>query len=316
MKVENYTYLSHDDINTSIHAVKWLPEIEVKATLMIAHGVQEYIERYKEFGEYLTDLGYVVYGHDHIGHGDSVRDPKERGIMYTADPTGVMVEDMYTQYQEMINDYPDIPHFILGHSMGSYLLRRFLSDKADHLDTCDGAIIMGTGSENNTAIIAGKMFILLLAKLKGWNYYSKTVQNLCFGSSSYKGFNMDGSVPEDSWLSHNVESVKAYYQDPKDTFKVSLNGYWVLLETAADANNKNKINRIPKDLPLLVVSGDQDPVGGLGKGVKASYNYFKEAGIKDVTLKLYEGDRHELLQELDRQTVFKDLYDWMEAHAG
>ena len=307
---ENYTFQSKDREGTVIHGVKWTPEQgEVKAVLQINHGMQEYIERYSEFAEYLTERGFVVFGHDHIGHGESVKSEADWGIMHTDTPSDTMVEDMFSNYKIAKEQYPTQPYFILGHSMGSYLLRKFLCVKAKDLQGINGAVIMGTGTEADGAIKAGMTVVKLIAAIKGWDYKSAFVANLMF-SAPYKKYDVTGQDKANSWLSRNVESVTKYYNDPKDTYAFSLNGYRVLLECTGFDNKMENIQKMQKDMPIFFVSGKEDPVGNLGAGVEMAYKKFRDAGIQDVSMKLYENDRHEILNELDRQDVYQDLYQW------
>lgn len=309
---ENYTFKSKDDRGTDIHAVKWIPvDQDIKAVLQITHGMVEYIERYEDFAGYLADQGFVVMGHDHIGHGDSVTSPSEWGIMHTSNPADVMVEDIYTNYEIVEKEYPDKPHFILGHSMGSYLLRRFLVQKADDLSRLAGAIIMGTGTESNGTIALAKFLVRTMMTFKGPEYRSKFITGLAFGSGAYKRYDTTGSDVTKSWLTKDEEIVKKYYNDPKCTYMFSLNGYSVLFDSVGFDNQPQNVAKMQKDVPILVVSGADDPVGNLGAGVKAAYELIKNAGIKDVTMKLYEGDRHEILNETDRAMVYADLLKWM-----
>ena len=312
---ENYTFTSKDDAGTTIHAVKWQPgEGEPVAVLIIAHGMQEYIERYEPFAEYMANKGFVVMGHDHIGHGDSVSGPSDWGIMHTKYAADTMVDDMFTNYELAVEQYPDIPHFILGHSMGSYLLRRFLIQKADRLDALSGAIIMGTGQENPKTVAMGKRIVALIAKFKGWDYRSKMVEGIMLNGGAYKQFDTTGKNPANSWLSKNRANVERYYKDPKCTYRFSLNGYQILLDcTDFDAVPEN-VKKMDRNIPIFFVSGSMDPVGNMGEGVKAAYESFKTAGIKDVRMKLYDNDRHEILNETDRENVFEDLYKWMTNH--
>lgn len=311
MKTEYYTFQSCDDAKTTIHAVKWLPDDgNIKAVIQLVHGMIEYIERYAEFAEFLTQQGFVVMGHDHIGHGDSVASQADWGIMHTSTPSDTLVEDMFTNYRIIRGQYPEKPFFILGHSMGSYLLRKFLCVKAQELEGVKGAIIMGTGTVDDGAIAAGSAVCKFIATFRGWDYKSKLVAGLMF-DKNYKKFDITGANPTNSWLSRNVESVKEYYQNPKNTFMFSLNGYRILLESTAFDNKLENINRMRKEMPILFVSGEQDPVGALGEGVKIACNKFIEAQIDDVSMKLYPEDRHEILNELDRTTVYKDIYNWM-----
>lgn len=311
---EIYTFASADDRKTPIHAVKWTPDAgEPVAVMQLVHGMIEYIERYEEFAEYLAGKGFVVMGHDHIGHGDSVESPADWGIFHTKTPAATLVEDMYTNYCLIREQYPGLPHFILGHSMGSYLLRMFLCEKADGIKDCAGAIVMGTGSVPDGTSKMGLTLIRLIEKFKGPDHKSGLMPKLSFGGKAYKGYNMDGSDPANSWLSKNLDSVTKYYHDPKDTFAFSLNGYRILMESTSYDNQPENLAKMNKALPVLIVSGAEDPVGDRSAGVKKVYEEFLQAGMRDVTCKLYEGDRHEILQETDRQQVFADIYDWAKA---
>ncbi len=310
-KRSEYFFQSHDDPKTQIHAVRWLPEDdEYVGVLQICHGMQEYILRYDEFATYMADRGFVVVGHDHIGHGLSVRNQDELGIMHTDRPAEVMVEDILTNYEMTKREYPKLPYTILGHSMGSYLLRRFLSEKALSLSGLNAAIIMGTGTEADAAIKMGKLVVNMLISMKGRDHRSKFVANLMYGAP-YKKYDVTGANPENSWFSKNVESVKAYYANPLDNYMFSLNGYKVLLDCTGYDNRKENIDKIKKDLPILFISGKDDPVGNLGKGVEAAYNKFLDCGITNIDLKLYENDRHEILNETDRENIYQDIYEWI-----
>lgn len=309
-KKEISQFLSADKVS-KIHVATWLPENgKPAAVLQLVHGMVEYIERYEPFAEYLTKQGFAVTGHDHIGHGRSVENESQWGIMRGKHPSDYMVEDMYQNYRMVRETYPNLPHFILGHSMGSYMLRKFLSVKAADLADCSGAIIMGTGSESNLKIVMGKAVLSIMAALHSWEYKSEFVAGLMYGAS-YKDFDTTGKEPEKSWLTRDVKIVKSYYHDPACSYLFSLSGFKALLETTSFDNRQENISRMRRELPVIFVSGDRDPVGGLGKGVQKAYRQFVSAGISDVSVKLYRDDRHEILNELDRQQVYEDLYRWM-----
>ncbi len=312
-KITDYSFRSNDDRQTPIHAVKWKPDNgEVTACIQIVHGMREYIERYSGFAEFLTTKQFAVFGHDHIGHGYSVERTEDRGIMHCKKPDIVMVEDIYSNYKIMRREYPDRPCFILGHSMGSYLLREFLAEKAEFLSDLSGSVIMGTGCENNAALFFGNILCRQMMLFKGRNGHTMLLPALMF-SGSYKKFDRTGKHPENSWLSKNVDNVKKYFDpsDPRNHCVFSVNGYNILLRSTWYDNRKKNIRKMNMDIPVIFVSGDQDPVGAMGEGVRKSYSMFKEAGVKDVSIKLYEGDRHEILNELDRDRVYEDLYEWM-----
>lgn len=306
---ETGQFLSADG-KSKIHVAKWLPEKEPVAVLQMVHGMQEYIERYEPFARYLAGQGFAVIGHDHIGHGASVPDESRWGIMEGKHPSDIMVEDMYRNYCLIREEYPGLPHFILGHSMGSYMLRKMIAVKAQDLADCSGAIIMGTGSESNLKIFMGKIILHVIAAFHSWGYRSPFASGLMFGAP-YKDFDVTGKEPERSWLTKDIEIVKGYRDDPACSFMFSLSGFKALLEATSFDNSAKNIAKVPKDLSVIFVSGDRDPVGNLGKGVKTAYEKFAAAGMRDVTMKLYPGDRHEILNELDRQQVYEDLYQWM-----
>lgn len=307
MVTNNFTFLSNDG-KTAVHAVKWIPDSgEYGAILQISHGMTEYIERYIPFAEFLTSKGYMVVGHDHIGHGQSVASKEDWGYFCEDTPSDVVISDMHKLRTLIQEENPSLPYFMLGHSMGSFMLRKYLSF---HNDNLRGAIIMGTGftPTNVTKLAVG--ITKVLAKIRGSKYRSKFVSNLAFGAD-YKGFDMTGEQPENSWLTKDVEIVRKYYQTPECTFMFTVNGYQGLFEAVNFSCDAENAKLIPKKLPLFIVSGEQDPVGGLGKGVKETYDMYKNVGLLDLTYKMYENDRHEILNEMDKQAVFEDLIAWM-----
>ncbi|MBO6128932.1 MAG: lysophospholipase [Pseudobutyrivibrio sp.] len=311
-KQEVYTFNSKDG-HSVIHCRKWLPDCEPVAVVQLVHGMVEYIERYDDFATFLTTKGYVVVGHDHIGHGHSVANEAELGVMTGAHPSEDMVEDIYTHYAMTRKAYPALPYFILGHSMGSYMLRKFLSDKTAYLEDLNGAVIMGTGQEAAGTCNAGLAVIAILSLFKGKNYRSTFVRDMTY-SAPYKKYDCYGKDYGNSWLSKNIQNVEKYYHDPLCTYTFTLNAYKGLVEATKYVGTKACVDKMRKGLPLLLVSGEEDPVGNLGAGTKAAADAFKNAGIKDVTLKLYTGDRHEILNELDREQVYDDIYNWFEMH--
>ncbi|MBR5637464.1 MAG: alpha/beta fold hydrolase [Pseudobutyrivibrio sp.] len=312
IRQEEYTFNSADG-HSVIHCRKWIPDGEPVAVLQLVHGMLEYIERYDEFATFLAEKGYVVVGHDHIGHGHSVASDEELGVMTGKHPSDDMVEDIYTHYSMTRKAYPSLKYFILGHSMGSYMLRKFLSVKAAYIEAMSGAIIMGTGQEPAATCTAGLAVISILSFFRGKNYRSKLVQNMSY-SKPYKQYDCYGNDYGNSWLTKDVRAVEKYYNDPYCTFMFTVNAYKGLAEAVKYDGTAECVSKMRTSMPLLVVSGDSDPVGNLGEGTTQVAEAFKRAGIKDVALKLYKGDRHEILHEMDKEQVFEDLYQWLEAH--
>lgn len=309
---EVYTFDSSDG-HSVIHCRKWLPEGDGIAVVQLVHGMVEYIERYDEFARFLTSKGYIVVGHDHIGHGHSVEKPEELGIMSGEHPSDYMVEDMYIHYSMTKKAYPALPYFIAGHSMGSYMLRKFLSVKSAYIEGLSGAIILGTGQEPAFRSNLGLAIIKVLSLFKGKNYRSTFLRDAIY-DKPYRLYDCYGKDYGRSWLSKNTRNVESYYHDPLCSYIFSLNAYKGLIEATKYVATRLCLDTMRKGIPILILSGDADPVGNMGAGPKACADAYKAAGIKDVTLKLYLGDRHEILNELDREQVYNDILGWLESH--
>lgn len=306
-KEEQFGFLSADGM-TQIHAVRWLPDDgKYEAVLQITHGMIEYIERYRGFAEYLTERGFLVVGHDHLGHGASVRSEDDWGYFAKDHPSDTLVEDMHRLRQTVQSENPGIPYFMLGHSMGSYMLRKYL---CIHPEGVNGAILMGTGCVPDSTTKLGMFLCKLFAAFRGWHYRSRFMQRLSYGKP-YRKFDLYGKDETNSWLTKEVSFVKQYYAEPRCTFVFTLNGYLGLMEAVYFDNQMENIKKVPKELPIFLVSGQDDPVGDLGEGVKKVYHMYEEAGIEDLTYRLYENDRHEIINETDREQVFSDICSWM-----
>ena len=299
-------YYPSGDGHTEIHAIEWRGEGQIKAVLQVCHGMVEYIERYEAFASYLTDRGFVVVGHDHLGHGNSVADKEDYGYFPKESGNEYVVGDIHTLRRKTEKKYPGIPYFMLGHSMGSFLLRQYLGLYGDGIS---GAIVMGTGSKSNLLLTAGKVLCRIIAFGKGWEYRSKLVNNMAFG-----GFNKKFSQETNGsdWLSRNPVNSQKYAKDPLCSFVFTVNAYYQMFCGILAVNHQEKNGKIPKTLPIFLVAGKDDPVGNFGKSVENIYKNYKSCGIEDVSMKLYENDRHEILNEVDRSLVFDDLLTWME----
>lgn len=304
---ENFVFLSKNG-KTKIHAVKWMPDTkEYTAVLQITHGMQEYIERYTEYAEYMTKQGFLVVGHDHLGHGESVLSAQEYGFFAEEHPSDVLVEDMHTLRTIIQKENPDVPYFMLGHSMGSYMLRKYITL---HNDKLRGIIIVGTGCMPDMTMKLGMRICSGMARIKGWHYVSRLMKKLSF-MGAYKKFDTTGKDIEKNWLTRDLELAKKFYTDPKANFSFTVNGYYGLMEAVLYDNQPQNIAKIPKKLPIFFVSGEDDPVGDLGKGVKKAYSQYEEAGLVDITWKLYPQARHEILNEVNRKEVYEEIFSWI-----
>lgn len=298
-------YYKSQDGETEIHAIEWLPEGKPRAVLQIAHGMVEFIGRYDDFATFMANNGVYVVGNDHLGHGLSVKSERQLGYFHQDDGIGKVLGDMDTLRNMTVEKFPNVPYFILGHSMGSFLTRQYIARKGDGLN---GAIIMGTGYQSPIMLGGGSAVSKLIATFKGWEYRSKFVDNMAFGAYNKK---FRPARTSKDWLTKDEKIVDAYLANKLDTFVFTLNGYKNLFISIKECQDIAKIDAIPKALPILLVSGKDDPVGACGKGVTKVKDMLVAANIKDVTLKLYEGDRHEILNEINKSVVYDDLLAWI-----
>ena len=304
MNKTDYFYPSADG-ETAIHAILWLPEGQPSAVLQIAHGMQEYIDRYDAFASWLTGQGIAAAGNDHLGHGQSVTSDEKLGYFAEQDGNACLLQDIHSLRTHMQELYPGVPYFVLGHSMGSFLIRQYIQLHGEGLS---GAVIMGTGTQPAPALSLGKAVSRLIALFRGWEYRSQFVYSMAMGSYN-KRFQTPGR--NNDWLTKDVTIVEQYNQSPWCTFRFTLNGYYNLFYSIQQAQDRTRIDAIPKELPLLIVSGADDPVGSYGKGVRAAWQKYVSAGLKNVRIRLYENDRHEILNETDRAEVWKDILTWI-----
>jgi len=303
MKKE-FTFLSKDG-KTSIHAIEWVPEGQVLGVLQICHGMVEYIDRYDEFAQYLAKNGYYVVGHDHLGHGQSVVSLDYLGYFAEKEGNTCVIADIHKLRSLTEEKYPNLPYIMLGHSMGSFLLRQYLGNYAGGLAA---AIIMGTGQQPDLILGAGKTICRLIAGIKGWTYRSKFVNGMAIGGYN-KRFETENCPA--AWLSKNIESTMKYAGDPLCTYTFTVNAYYNMFTGMSIMNRQEKKGMFRKDLPLLLVAGQDDPVGNYGENVDKLYQFYQKRGIQHVQMKLYKDDRHEILNELDREVVYEDILNWI-----
>jgi len=306
MKKEEFYFDSRDG-KTKIHAVRYTPdEGEVKCVFQIIHGMAEYVERYEGLAEFLTKRGYVVTGEDHLGHGGSVTADGICGYFCEQDPATVVVRDAHRLKKMTQTLYPGVPYVILGHSMGSFILRNYLFRYGTGID---GAIIMGTGMQPPALIKASKCMAGVQKLFCGSKHVSEFINKLGFGAYNKR---IDQPRTEFDWLTRDESIVDRYIADPLCGFTFTVNGFSTLFELIARLQKRENLVNVPQSLPIFMVSGEEDPVGEYGEGVRRAYDSLKAVGVKQIDLKLYADDRHELLNELDKETVMQDLVDWLD----
>lgn len=280
---------------------------EPKAVLQIAHGMAEHIMRYDGFARWMNEKGVVVAGNDHLGHGQTAENNGELGFFAEKNGWEYIVEDVERVRKKLSEMYPGLPYFIFGHSMGSFVVRTYITK--DWAKDISGAIISGTGNVPAAAVSAGSAIGSVISLFCGKRHRSNTVNGLAFGSYN-KAF-----VPartDFDWLTKDEAVVDEYIADEKCGYVFTCRAYKDLFHGLKFIGKGKNIAKVRKDLPVLFISGDKDPVGDSGRGVAQVFDKFRKAGIKDVSMKLYEGDRHEILNELDKETVYADCLAFIE----
>ena len=306
---KDFTFLSSDN-KTNIHAIVCYPQNgQFNRILQMIHGMLEYIDRYLPFFEYLTTKGFIVVGHDHLGHGQSINSKEDLGYFGEPNPNTLIIQDIHSLRIITQRKYPNLPYFMAGHSMGSYFLREYISLINDRIA---GAIIIGTGYESPLKGQMGINLCEMISCCRGMRYRSKLVKKLSLESGPYKKYDLTKTDINNSWITSDPEMAKKYNEDKKMDFDFTLNGYIGLIQATIFSCESSNIIKINKNLPILLISGDNDPVGQNGKGVKKVHDMMKKAGILDVTIKLFENDRHEILNEVNRNEVYEYIGNWLD----
>ena len=306
MSMEFDFFIPSSDKVSRIHGIHWLASGRTRAVLQISHGMIEHIGRYRELAEYFNSRGIAVIGHDHLGHGKTT-DVEAHGIFAVENGAYYVLEDIKIVSEYIKRQYPGIPHFLLGHSMGSFFARRFLTIYGEMFQ---GVILTGAGEQHGITLRAGSAVVAKAVKKQGRFAFDLRLHNLVLGG--YNKLFAPVRTGHD-WLSRDMEEALKYEADPDCQFIFSNGAYEDFFQIMLDLSHKRQFERIPKNLPVLLLSGDQDPVGQKGKGVYRVYRKLKKTGLVDVSIKLYPGARHELFKEINRLEVFEDIRVFMTA---
>ncbi len=281
---------------------------KLKGVVQIAHGMAEHGGRYGELAARLCKAGYAVFINDHVGHGKSVS--SEEMLGYFGKKNGYMnfVDDCKQLTDIAKSEYKGLPFIFFGHSMGSFIAREYTAHFGNEID---GAVYCGTSGPNPGASVGGTL-ANMIAKRKGEMYRSEFINNIAFGSYNKK---TEKKTPFD-WLTKDSEVVEKYINDPHCGFLFTATGYRDLFNLLQSVSAKKWYTSVPSELPILLMAGEDDPVGAYGKGVKQVFRTLKETKHKNVTLNLYPGDRHEIHNELDKEQVIDDLIKWLDSVVG
>ncbi|EJO5349140.1 lysophospholipase [Clostridium botulinum] len=305
MKKSYFCFKGREDININVY--KWEPDKkqDIKAVLQIAHGMAEAADRYERLASYLSDQGYVIYANDHRGHGKSALGLDKLGYLGEEDGFMSMVEDVHTLNTIIRDENKGLPIFLLGHSMGSFISQRYLQLYGQNLN---GAILVGTNGRQGSLLNIGILIAKLEMRVKGREHKSNLLNKLSFGGYNKK---FKPNRTECDWLSRDEKEVDKYINDEYCGAIFPTSFYYDFFKGLKSIWKEQNKNNIPKNLPIFIIAGDKDPVGNFGKGILDLYNFYKSIGIKDVSYKLYEGGRHEILNELNKKEVFKDILNWI-----
>ncbi len=290
-----------------LHTIIWECK-EPKAVLQISHGMAEHIMRYDSFARWLNEHGIIVAGNSHLGHGTTASDDKMLGYFAKKNGWNHVVEDMHRVKMEISRDYPDLPYFILGHSMGSFLTRTYIC--SEYAEGLSGVIISGTGNVPGAAAGMLKGMSSIIGFFCGRKHRSKLINSISFGS--YNKQFKPADTPFD-WLTKEKNIVNKYIADGRCGFIFTCSAYKDLGTGLKFIRKKKNLKKMDKSLPVLFISGDKDPVGGNRKGVEQVYKMFDKVGMKNTEITFFENDRHEILNETDNENVYKKCLDFMES---
>lgn len=306
MSLLTESHIGSSDQKSRLHVCQWLPDDgRIKAVLQLSHGIAEHIGRYDTFARFMASSGFAVIGHSHLGHGQSAPDEHDKGFFADSGGWDTAVRDMRLVYDTARARNPELPYFLLGHSMGSFLTRTFLIKYQNLLTGC---VISGTGQQAPMVLSGGLAVAGCEKLLHGSRCRSARLNMLSFGA--YNRRIPNHRTPCD-WLSRDTEIVDKYMADDNCGWVPTIGMFSDMLGGIKFIGKKKNINKMQKDLPILIISGEEDPVGDYGTGPKKVFNMFKEAGLQDLTLKLYKGARHEVLNETNKQEVFTDVLNWI-----
>jgi alpha-beta hydrolase superfamily lysophospholipase len=295
-------------VHTELYVHEWKPLSTPICVVVIAHGMGEHGGRYSQLAERLTTQGYVVYAPDHRGHGRTAGSKDRFGHFADRNGWNIVVEDLRMVIQQVRLEYPHLPIILYGHSMGSLLSRRYIQRYGD---TIQGVMLSGTSGDPGFMGSIGKL-IALWEMRSGSTTHSALLLKLLFG-----GFNKKFKPHRTAfdWLTRDTEEVDRYIHDEWVGKSYSTSFFYDLITGVNELNKRQQLLRTPRQLPILLFSGEQDPVGNFGKGVQQTYDRLCRIGCTDVTLTLYKNARHELINELNREEVFLDMISWLQAKA-
>ncbi|NMA84681.1 MAG: alpha/beta hydrolase [Epulopiscium sp.] len=303
MVKKEFTFPNSD--KNVIHVYQWIPTQEAKGIVQIAHGMAERASRYDYFASVLVKEGFIVYAHDHRGHGRSATSIEDLGYISDNDGFSDMVMDMKSVTDIAKMENPNLPIILFGHSMGSFLAQRYIQLYGNEIA---GVILSGTNGKQKSLVNVGILLSKIIIAFKGRRASGKRLDKLTFGHYNHR---FKPNKTKFDWLSRDEEEVRRYVEDPYCGTLFPASFFHDLYKGTKMIHQKDNLAQIPKGLPIYIFAGDEDPVGEYGKGVISLYKTYESLGIRNVSYKLYSGGRHEMLNEINKDEVIRDVIAWI-----
>lgn len=292
---------STDGIHT-LKGIAYIPDGEIKGVFHLVHGMCEYIGRYEHFLPFFAENGFVCVGYDHLGHGNTANEG-ELGFIAENGGHKLLVDDVNRFAESVKTEYPDVPYILMGHSMGSFIVRLAA---AKYRGLADKLIICGTAG-SNPAAAAGIVLAKLIKTVKGARAYSPFIENMAFGS--YNKYFKENSPH--AWLTKDENIMEKYADDKFCHYHFTVSALADLITLTYSCNLSTWYIDMPKNLPVLLISGSEDPVGNYGRGVREVYDKLIKNGQKDVSLRLYENCRHEIHNDTCAEESKNDILEFI-----
>lgn len=309
MQMKSFAFKTND--GTELWVNRWAPDPEedIKGIVQLHHGLAEHSLRYDRIGSILAENGYVFNAYDMRGHGRTAElaIEKETGMFgKLADNDGFnrVVEDLHEVIDSYKKEYPGKTIILFGHSFGSFVSQGYIEKYGKDIDAC---VLCGTAGPRDALIFFGKIAVSLIKKIKGGDSFVPFLDTLAFGSYNER----TEKKTNHDWLSRNELNVQMFFSDKWCNIPLTTSFYYDMMNGLQTIHNRSAIDAIPKELPLYMIYGGMDPVGDYGKTVKKLYKIYCRKGIKNIQIKEYPEDRHEILNEVDKETVEKDLLEWI-----
>lgn len=311
MQMKNFLQAMNDGTEISVN--RWSPDEKesIKAVIVLSHGMQEHAIRYDKTGSIFAENGYAFYAHDHRGHGKTAATAEKNGngmfgLLAKKNGFNKVVSDLAEIIKKAKEEFPGKKIVLFGHSFGSFVAQAYIERYGDLVD---GVILCGSSGPMNSLAKKGRAIVRLMSIFHRSTYKSKYLQRKMFETYLDK---VENAKTELDWISKNSMNVEMYMNDAWCGGIATL-GFWRdLMNGLIMIHSPKEMKKIPASLPVFIISGSEDPVGGYGKRVTELSEIYKANGMTSVALKLYEGDRHEILNEDDSDTVIADVEKWIE----